>query len=458
MKLARRTFTALMMFTLAILPVGLSIGGAHASGSNPNGNVLGIVRALGTGSLPCVPLVGVGNCYGSLDYNGGPVMNTNKVYTIFWVPPGYSIAGGYQSLINQYFTDVSADAGKMSNTYAASTQYYSQSGGANSYIQNSTALAGTTVDTDPLPALDTPNCPDNVGTPGSGAPPTATTVCVTDPQLQSEISTVVKRNSWPVDNNTEFFMFTAKGVNSCVYSTAAGTQFGNVNGPICSYDYYCAYHSWYYDSTINPNAEIVYANMPYADSNAAATENCDVGQHPNGNDADAEINVTSHEHNESITDPYGTSWWDSNPNDPDAGMETGDLCAWTFGNVQGPSGAEWSNTINGHHYWMQQEWSNADNSCVLSENPELTLTPNIGYPTAPFKIQALFYNAGDSVPFTFQSAGGSSASLGTATADSTGHLTLMTSVPSSASAGTATVSGTGSISKTTGSAPFTVPS
>jgi hypothetical protein len=391
----------------------------------------------------------VGNCYGSLYYNGGPVMTTNKVYAIYWVPSGYSVSSDYGSLINQYFSDVSAAHGTEGNVYGSDTQYSQQQNGTTSYIQNNSTFAGSAVDTDPLPPLDALNCPSTIGS----------TACVTDPQLQNEISTVIKAHNWPVDNHTEFFMFTAKNINSCIYATATSTPVGNVNGPICSFSTYCAYHSWYYDSTINPNAEIVYANMPYADSNQETQAGCDFGQHPNNSDADAEINVTSHEHNESITDPYGTGWWDSNSSDPLYGYETGDLCAWTFGTPSGPSGAEYTNTINGHHYFVQQEWSNADGGCVLSEHPELTLTPNTGYPTAPFKISALFYNAGDSVPFTWQSAGATSTQkLGTATADASGRLTLMTKVPGNAVPGTATVSGTGSISHTSGTASFTVPS
>jgi hypothetical protein len=93
--------------------------------------------------------------------------------------------------------------------------------------------------------------------------------------------------------------------------------------------------------------------MPYADTVPAA---CDAGYHPNGNDADATINVTSHEHNETITDEQGNAWYDH------AGYEDGDKCAWKFGAVSGSS----NQTINGHHYILQLEYSNADRGCVQS--------------------------------------------------------------------------------------------
>jgi hypothetical protein len=95
--------------------------------------------------------------------------------------------------------------------------------------------------------------------------------------------------------------------------------------------------------------------MPYADTSAAA---CDAGQHPNGNDADATLNVTSHEHNETITDENGNAWYDF------GGYENGDKCAWIFGTLSGPSGAQYNQTINGHHYFLQEEYSNRDRNCI----------------------------------------------------------------------------------------------
>jgi hypothetical protein len=96
--------------------------------------------------------------------------------------------------------------------------------------------------------------------------------------------------------------------------------------------------------------------MPFADTVSRA---CDIGYHPNSSidpNADATINVTSHEHNESITDPFGSAWYNS------GGSEDGDLCAWNFGSVNG-NGA--NQTINGHSYILQQEWSNLSSGCVL---------------------------------------------------------------------------------------------
>jgi hypothetical protein len=37
---------------------------------------------------------------GSLYYNGGPVMTTSTVYTIYWQPSGYQFPSGYVANLN----------------------------------------------------------------------------------------------------------------------------------------------------------------------------------------------------------------------------------------------------------------------------------------------------------------------------------------------------------------------
>jgi hypothetical protein len=408
---------------------------------------------------------------GSLYYNGGPVMTTSTVYTIYWQPSGYQFPSGYIANINQYFKDLQATSGQNTNVYDAGTQYYQQSGSTKQYVQYHTTFAGTTLDTDALPPLDPVNCPDTpvAATNGGASVPSTTAGCVTDQQMQQEISAVVKAKGWPVNNDTEFFMYTAPNIGTCFPAQVGAGEGGvgtTVTAPLCSFSYFCAYHSAYFDSTVNASSQIIYANMPYDAQTAGNPLTCDVQDYPNGNPSDPEISTTSHEHNESITDPFGTGWWDSNPNDSAAGFEDGDMCAYDFGTTTGPANAEWSQTINGHHYLMQSEWDNSTESCPGSDSsgnptgapnydtPEIFLTPNTGYATAPFKIFGQFFAAGDKATSTFADAGTTSG-LGSATADPSGHFSLTTKVPKNAQAGTATVTSTGSSG--TATAPFTVP-
>ena len=249
---------------------------------------------------------------GALRYHGGPTMTTNTTYAIYWQPSNWSqqFPSGYSTLVDQYFGDVAADSGKTSNVYYTETQY--------SGIQYRSTFAGSAVDTDPLPA--------------SGCTDSATKVCISDAQLASEVSSYVSAHGLPQNSTTEYFVYFAPGVGSCLGS--AGCAFVN----------YCAYH--------NSSGSLIYANMPYVEN----VSGCDAGHHPNSLPGDATINVTSHEHNESITDEFGNAWYDIK------GYEDGDKCAWSWGAITG----NYNQTINGHHYIAQLEYSNADRGCVQS--------------------------------------------------------------------------------------------
>ena len=102
----------------------------------------------------------------------------------------------------------------------------------------------------------------------------------------------------------------------------------------------------------------LYANQPYTDTVSSA---CDIGQHPNGDEADPTINVVSHEHKEAITDEQGNAWYDL------IGYENGDKCAWDFGTALGSTHyGLYNQVINGDDYYLQREYSNAHSGCVLT--------------------------------------------------------------------------------------------
>lgn len=289
---------------------------------------------------------GGGSTSKNLIFHGGSVLSPgNTVYAIYWSPSGwrYPVSSGYQSLINRFYGDVAHDttAGLSTNVYYSDTQYgagvYGSTAVTLGSLANNSTFGGYLVDTTALPA--------------SGCRDRATSVCVTDAQIVSEINADLSKSDWksasgssigaPSGSGTNiFFMFTAQGVGSCY-------------GSSCSFTQWCAYHSSY--------GSLLYANMPFADTVSSA---CDAGYHPNYSVdpyADATINVSSHEHNESITDPFGSAWYNS------SGYEDGDLCAWNFGTALGGSGSStYNQVINGHDYELQQEWSNASSNCVLT--------------------------------------------------------------------------------------------
>jgi hypothetical protein len=315
---------------MAACVVALAAGSsAQAQGPNPPGlnAVSGVVPALQEAHNDATGVSGFGRLY---YHSGGSVMPTNQTYAIYWVPSGYSISTNYQALIDRFFTDVAADSGKTTNVYYSDTQYYQVSGGVRSYIRYSSQFAGSVIDTNPFPAS---GCTDSVA---------QTSVCLSDAQLQAEIARVRAAQGWPNGPSTEFFMFTAKGVGSCY------------NSSNCAFSQYCAYHSHFGSGS----SVTLYANQPYTDTVPSA---CDAGNHPNGDEADPTINVVSHEHNETITDPLGNAWYDL------LGYENGDKCAWNFGTqLGGTAGAQYNQLIDGHPYELQQEYSNARANCVLT--------------------------------------------------------------------------------------------
>src|SRR5579859_158823 len=260
-------------------------------------------------------------------HTGGSVQTgTHNTYAIYW---GSSFSSSYSSIINTYFGNVAAASGSTSNVYYSDTQYYQTIGGVTTYISYSEHFGGSWNDT-VLPSSS--GCSSTAG--GS--------LCVSDAQIQSEVSKAIGANGWPTGLGAEYFVFLANGVSTCLGSSCAFTQF-------------CAYHTHY---TLN-GATVLYANMPYTGHNLSA---CGGGNYPNGDAAaDATLSVTSHEANETITDALGNAWFDR------SGNENGDKCAWNFGTqVGGTSGAYYNQVINGGHYELQQEWSNYSSRCVLT--------------------------------------------------------------------------------------------
>jgi hypothetical protein len=315
--LTRRLFITIAAGAAIALCASAATASARGVGHNPHGTILGQVpsRALSTAGASS-----------NLIYNGGPVLDTNTAYAIFWAPSNYPMAASYQSLIRRFYTDVAAatDASATTNAYFADTQYGPGTVGSTvttaGSLRNFSTFGGSYVDTTPIKN----GCRDRY-----------TSICVTDSQVATEVASDLSRAGWSAGSGKIFFMFTPKGVGSCYSSNS------------CSFSQWCAYHSW--------SGNLIYANMPFADTVSRA---CDVGYHPNKNidpNADATINVASHEHNESITDPFGSAWFNS------SGSENGDLCAWTFGTV----GSNQANqTINGDPYILQREWSNLSAGCV----------------------------------------------------------------------------------------------
>jgi hypothetical protein len=336
------------------------------------------------------------------------VMTYNVNYNIYWVPDGYRQSSNYQSVIDQYFNDVAQESGGSNNVDSPAVQYYGSSNDGPIFYDST--FGGSAVDTNPYPKAGCMKSMNAINAAADAGDPNhihtiGETTCLSDAQIEAEVKKFADSQGWPHGPNTEFFVYTAHNVGSC-FNADGKTKGGDANN-VCAYDYYCAYHSEFGTST---KTEYIYANMPWpnqayeypaisGNNDPYKKSDCDGGEHPNGTgslangtdpqgatDADAAdevIGVTSHEHNESVTDPTGYGWWDDSydsDGNPTAynGYENGDLCAWNWSNA--PLGdvtdnnSFFTNELNGDYYFTQGEWSNADanstgwSGCVWSHD------------------------------------------------------------------------------------------
>ena len=264
-------------------------------------------------------------------YHGGGVMQGYKAYTIFWAPPPHSIPSSYQTLINRWFDDV---GGTSLLNVAAQYFQFSLPTYPFATVPNVSGLGSTWVDTGkPYPHAGTAVDP------------------LLDDDIQAEVQRAIATNAWPNGgDDVEYLVYTASGIESCLSSLKISCTPG-VPGVSASQQY-VAYHSFFGPS--DPAQTIIYADMPYAATWVSLASFVS----PNGvPDADLEIDVTSHEQFESMTDPALAAW----SNDLD-GEEIADTCAGNYGTLA----ADGSNvTLNGNPYIVQSEWSNAQGGCAL---------------------------------------------------------------------------------------------
>jgi len=212
--------------------------------------------------------------------HGGTVLTASKPEAIFW--GDWTNPGDKVTGLDSFFSGWSG-----SSVAKASTEY----SGTNGQVTSSATYLGHVFDssTPPSKALST-----------SGAVAEACKITNNNP-----------------DPNAVYFIYTSTGA-------------GHVS--------YCAWHSW---GTCSNGAEIQVAYMPNIDGIAGCDPGDTSGLHSQG--LAALVNVTSHELSEAITDPRGTTWYDS------SGEENGDKCAWSFQGLHKVGTESWL---------YQGEWSN----------------------------------------------------------------------------------------------------
>lgn len=290
-----------------------------------------------------------------VDFHGGQTMSGGvTVHTIFWAPPGYAFEGqpsgasaNYVGLIQQFFTDVAHDSTGTSGAacttsecddFTVEPQYaWGTSAGeitSGNYSVGYNAAADSINDTDPYPA-QAQQCAsaENIST------------CITDGQLQAEIDHVVQNTpGTPRGMTNLWFVFLPPNVDECVDPGTCGTN---------------AFAGYHDISDVGHGATVYAVSIDPIIEGAFGP-----GADPQGfPDAEQTIDIAAHETNEAMSDPEGTAWWASS-----TGNEIGDMCE--AGGEQGaplgfaPDGSPYNQVINGHQYFFQDMWSNADDGCV----------------------------------------------------------------------------------------------
>lgn len=365
---ARHSTIAALSLLVAI-PAATAVLAVTASAARAAG-IGGVVPDQPTGApSPRVPRVLGG---AALDYQGGPVMHTNRTHIIFWNPSGaFTWDSGYQQLIIKFLTDVQADSHKSTNVYALTGQYYDNTQNPPVRAEYDSTYLGFTDDTDPVPSAGA-STPCTMPTVDQGGP--GWTTCINGTQMAAEVRNVVIRNGLPTGLTDVYFVVTPNGVGSCFQAGPDNCSLGGSNN-----NGFCGFHT----SLDQDGTHYLYADMPYNDVPPHCRSNG--FPLPNGNTADVTISTLSHEHNEAITDPLPGSGTPPNggPAWQNAGnLENGDLCSGTFGVGLGstPFGA-FNEAIGSGHYFTQEEWSNEDGGCAArDESDTVDFTANAPRP------------------------------------------------------------------------------
>ena len=232
--------------------------------------------------------------------HGGPVMTNAKVVYVFW--------GWASNTTDNYVSElVSFRANGMINHIGMLSQYRST---------GSTGLVGTQPDYfDAVP-------------PSSSA--------VTDAMVQAEANKACSALAGGCRTDTIYEVFIPAGY----YSSDSGQT--SCGGPNLQY---CAYHS--NGNGVNLASNIKYSIQPYPSCSGCHGK----ASWTNFNDQE---HFVVHETREAMSDPLGTAFWDR------AGFEADDKCAWGGATLA----FLFDETVGGHTYAYQMEYSNQTRSCV----------------------------------------------------------------------------------------------
>ena len=314
-------------------------------------------------------------------HSGALVLGPHTTHVVYWQPSGFTVTANYHSLIERFLGDVAADSGRVTNVYATDTQYTDSTSAAIQYQQT---FAGALTDTNAFPAT-VAGCPLTDGT-------HTVANCLTETQEATELDNFIQTNGLPRGLGHIYFLVLPDNVETCY------DDFSDCGNILDTSPRYCAYHSSF---NIGGHGLTLWANQPYIGfgHSPAHCNSGDANAKPNGDVTDYELNVLSHEHNETITDPTGSGWFDV-----DGTGENGDKCNFTFGTPIANNGTgDYNQLINHNPYEIQLEWSNAITGCAANYGAQ---APTADFTFTPSSPHALDPVAFDGTPSHSNNSGG----------------------------------------------------
>ena len=352
--------------------------------------------------------------------HGGSVLHAESDHLIFWDPPGERrhITAASRAVLTDYLTDVARDSGQPSNLFAVLRQYSDVAGFAD--YRQSFGPRDAITDRRAFPRSVRGSCAVRQG---------AFPRCVSDSQVQSELSFLIARRhlptGWEVTDRAGSFVTVGQpapvyllvlpqDVNVC-YSDA---------GLKCASADFCSYHSAFFTGRSGRRI-VLYIVLSFMQWQLYPLKGCQgdglpeyetpAGVH-HGDHAYTVVSGVAHELAETITDPLGDGWSGS----PAYPSEVADLCTYT-GPLDQPSlfqspqawapalggkpavsaeaGTLFNQLIDGDEYYTQNVWSNGERGCRGRPEPPApasfvaTIAPVWGQARRPLTLGAFALSA-----------------------------------------------------------------
>ncbi|MGC2374757.1 MAG: PKD domain-containing protein [Solirubrobacteraceae bacterium] len=204
---------------------------------------------------------------------GNPVLHKNETYAIYWDPTDH-YHGDWQHLIDTFFQGLGADSGSTGTVFAVDSQYTDKSNLPASYLST---FRGAYTDTDSYPATKECTDPHPLEVTDLIGPVVAkkhTEVCLTDPQVRTELKAFIAAHGLQKGVGSIFYLFTPPGVTACLDAGGPTGHCSDHTGSIQetgteSYkNSFCSYHSDFSNVTLEnattPDANtILYGVIPW---------------------------------------------------------------------------------------------------------------------------------------------------------------------------------------------------